>query len=70
MQDSTAQGTFCDMHQLARLLQLVGLAIPPLAMAAQLSEHISAGKMLQFLFVSAGIFLLGYTLQTYGRPSK
>jgi hypothetical protein len=57
------------MRSFARFLQVVGLMIPPLAMAAQLSNSISAGKMLQFLFVSAGIFLAGYLLQTYsGSP--
>jgi len=54
------------MHILARLLQLAGLAILPIAMAAQLSERISTGQMLQFLLVSVGIFVLGYTLQRHG----
>jgi hypothetical protein len=55
------------MQPLARLLQFVGLSIPPLAMIAQLGNHISAGKMLQFLLVSVGIFVLGYTLQRYSK---
>ncbi len=55
------------MQILARLLQLAALAIPPLAMAAQLGEHISSGKMLQFLLLSVGLFVLGYTLQQYRR---
>lgn len=55
------------MQQLARFLQLVGLTIPPLAMIAQLGNHISAGKMLQFLLVSVGVFVLGYTLQRYSK---
>lgn len=53
------------MQTLARLLQLAGLVIPPLAMVAQLTESISTGKMLQFLLLSVGVFLLGYTLQRY-----
>ena len=53
------------MQSIARLLQLAGLTIPPLAMVAQLNESISAGKMLQFLVMSVGLFLLGYTLQRY-----
>jgi hypothetical protein len=53
------------MHTLARLLQLAGLAIPPLAMGAQLSEAISTGRMLQFLLMAVGLFVLGYTLQRY-----
>jgi hypothetical protein len=58
------------MQPLARLFQFVGLAIPPLAMIAQLGNHISAGKMLQFLLLSVGIFVLGYTMQRYSRPAK
>ncbi len=53
------------MHTLARLLQLTGLAIPPLAMGAQLSETISTGRMLQFLLMAVGLFVMGYTLQRY-----
>ena len=53
------------MYNIARLLQLAGLAIPPLAIVAQLNESISAGKMLQFLVMSIGLFLFGYTLQRY-----
>ena len=53
------------MHTLARLLQLAGLAIPPLAMGAQLSETISTGRMLQFLMVAIGLFVLGYTIQRH-----
>ncbi len=56
------------MHLLARLLQLVGLAIPPLAMVAQLGEKISAGQMLQFLVVSVCLFGTGYLLQQYRGP--
>jgi hypothetical protein len=55
------------MQSLARFLQFVGLAIPPLAMIAQLSNNISAGKMLQFLLVAVGVFVLGYTLQHYSK---
>jgi len=53
------------MVKLARIFQLTGLIIPPLAMAAQLSENISTGKMLQFLLLSVGLFVLGYVLQQY-----
>jgi hypothetical protein len=53
------------MHAFARLLQVVGLTIPPLAMIAQLGHHISAGRMLQFLLFSVCVFVAGYLLQTY-----
>ena len=58
-------GNVPGMHTLARLLQLIGLTIPPLAMIAQLGNHISAGRMLQFLLFSVCVFLAGYLLQTY-----
>ena len=58
------------MQSIARLLQFVGLTIPPLAMIAQLGNHISAGKMLQFLLVSVGIFVLGYTMHRYSGSGK
>jgi hypothetical protein len=56
------------MHALARLLQLVGLTIPPLAMIAQLAERISAVQMLQFLVVGVCLFSTGYLLQHYRSP--
>lgn len=57
------------MHALARLLQFAGLVIPPLAMVAQLSNQITAGRMLQFLVFSVCLFLAGYLLQSYrGKP--
>ncbi len=52
------------------MLQVVGLAIPPLAMIAQLGERISAGQMLQFLVASVVLFGIGYLLQQYGGPLK
>jgi hypothetical protein len=58
------------MQTIARLLQLAGLTIPPLAMIAQLMERIRAGQMLQFLVVSVGLFLTGYLLQQYSRPPQ
>jgi hypothetical protein len=56
------------MRALARLLQFAGLTIPPLAMVAQLSQQITAGRMLQFLVFSVCLFLAGYLLQNYRRP--
>ncbi|MCH2114977.1 MAG: hypothetical protein MK171_08720 [Pirellulales bacterium] len=54
------------MHALARLMQMFGLAIPPLVMVAQFNGAIKTGEMLQFLCVAVGVFVLGYTLQRYG----
>jgi hypothetical protein len=53
------------MYTLARLLQLAGLTIPPLAIIAQLNENITLGKMLGFLVVSVTLFSIGYLLQRY-----
>lgn len=53
------------MHAVGRFLQLIGLVIPPLAMVAQLSNAISAGKMLQFLVFAVCLFGAGYLLQCY-----
>ena len=49
---------------------MLGLAIPPLAMVAQLQESITAGQLLQFLVVSIGLFLLGYVLQRFGGAER
>jgi hypothetical protein len=53
------------MRTIARLLQIAGLTIPPLAMIAQLMERIKASQMLLFLAVSVGLFTAGYLLQRY-----
>ena len=58
------------MHTFSRFLQLLGMAIAPLAMVAQLNQRISVGQMLQFLLVSVGIFLVGYTLQQHSGSSR
>ncbi len=60
------------MHTLARMLQMVGLAIPPLAILTQLSDpdHFGTGEMLKFLMMAVGIFLLGYLLQRFGGSAK
>jgi hypothetical protein len=58
------------MHALARLLQIVGLTIPPLAIIAQLSGNIDPGKMLGFLVVSVLVFSIGYMLQRYSGGSR
>jgi hypothetical protein len=60
-----ADGNVLGMFRFGRLLQFVGLVIPPLAIVAQLSESISLGQMLQFLLVSVGVFTMGYLLQRY-----
>jgi hypothetical protein len=58
------------MHALARLLQVAGLIILPLAMVAQLDERIRAGQMLQFMIVGACLFTVGYLLQQNTGPRQ
>jgi hypothetical protein len=53
------------MYALGRLLQLIGLTIPLLAIIAQLNQSISLGQMLQFLVVAIALFGIGYLLQSY-----
>jgi len=60
-----ASGTVLGMYPLARMLQLAGLTIPPLAIVAQLNETITLGQMLGFLVVSMGIFGVGHVMQRY-----
>jgi hypothetical protein len=47
------------------LLQIVGLAIPPVAIIAQLSNSITLGQMLGFVVVAVCVFYIGNLLQRY-----
>jgi hypothetical protein len=53
------------MQSVARLLQLVGLTIPPLAIIAQLTGSIDLKQMLGFLVASVAVFSIGYLMQRY-----
>ena len=44
------------MHGIGKLLQILGLSIPPLSIMAQLANSISQGQMLMFLVASACAF--------------
>jgi hypothetical protein len=61
----SANVSLLAMYSLARLLQILGLAIPPLAIFAQLAQSISTGQMLGFLAVAVCIFYIGNLLQRY-----
>jgi len=54
------------MRAFARLLQLAGLTILPLALLAELGHRIDARQLLRFLIVGACLFTAGYLLQQYG----
>ncbi|MEQ8208642.1 MAG: hypothetical protein RH917_02325 [Lacipirellulaceae bacterium] len=58
------------MQKFAKLLQLLGLSIPPLAMVGELSGRFGSGKMLSFLLVSVCLFSIGYLLQQYTNPQQ
>jgi hypothetical protein len=62
---SAVGGNVLPMFKLGRLLQFVGLVIPPLAIIAQLGESISLGQMLQFLIAAVCVFMIGYLLERY-----
>jgi len=59
-----AQCYCADMYTLGRFLQIAGLAIPPLAIIAELNAR-NPGLLLKFLAVAVGIFTIGYLLQQY-----
>jgi hypothetical protein len=61
--------TVAAMYALARLLQIAGLTILPLAVLAQLAESITPGQMLGFLVVGALVFTMGQVLQRYSSGS-
>lgn len=53
------------MKGLGKFLQIVGLAIPPLVVLAQLSEQITAGQMLIFLVAAVCCFAIGRLAEGY-----
>jgi hypothetical protein len=53
------------MYTIARFLQMVGLAIPLLAIFAQLNQGISVSQLLKFSVVAVLVFSIGYLLQHY-----
>jgi hypothetical protein len=53
------------MLAIARLLQLIGLTIPPLAIIAQLMNSIDLKQMLGFLVASVAVFTIGHLMQRY-----
>ncbi len=55
------------MHAIGRLLQLLGLGLPLLAILAQLSNRISVGEMLAFLVAAMCPFWIGNLMS--GRQS-
>jgi hypothetical protein len=55
------------MRSLGRGLQLLGLAVPPLAMVMQLTEAITLGQMLAALVAAACLFWMGRIVEGYSQ---
>ncbi|MEI7683472.1 MAG: hypothetical protein WCL32_00485 [Planctomycetota bacterium] len=57
------------LYIMARMLQLLGMTLLILGSAGNMAERISVSAMYQFLFAGIGLFIVGYGLQQYSRPS-
>ena len=55
------------MRGVGRVMQIVGLLVPPLAIFMQLSEAISLGQMLTMLVASVCVFGIGRIIEGYSR---
>jgi hypothetical protein len=56
------------LYKSGRFLQLVGLIILPIAMAGEVADSLSLGRMLLWACVGIGVFMIGRTLQSKGEP--
>ena len=56
------------LYRLARLLQLVGLLLLPIAMAGNIAERLDLRAMLVLAGIGVGVFALGWLLQQGVRP--
>ncbi len=56
-----------SMRAFGRLLQIVGLTLPPLSIMLQLSDAIRTGPMLAMLVASVSMFYLGRIIEGYAR---
>ena len=57
------------LYKVGRILQFVGLIILPIAMAGEIAESYSLGRMLVWASVGIGIFGIGWlTQQAAGKP--
>ena len=55
------------MTTFARLLQIIGLALPPLGIVLQLQNVITLGQMLTMLVAAVSAFWLGRIVEGYAR---
>jgi hypothetical protein len=56
------------VYRLARLLQLMGLVILPVAIAGELAERLSLGESLVLSAFGLAVFLAGWLLQKGSQP--
>ncbi|HEY2826938.1 MAG TPA: hypothetical protein VGJ04_05000 [Pirellulales bacterium] len=59
--------TFRVMASLGRLLQIVGLVLPPLSILLQLQGAVTLGQMLLMLVAAVSAFWIGRILEGYAR---
>lgn len=50
-----------------RLMQSVGLTVPPVSIVLQLANSITAGQMLTMLVASVCVFTIGWILTVYSK---
>ena len=55
------------MRLLGRLMEILGLALPLLAIVLQLAQRITVGQMLIMLVAALSMFYLGRMIQGYSR---
>jgi len=55
------------MRLLGRLMEMLGLALPLLAIVLQLAQRITVGQMLIMLVAALSMFYLGRMIQGYSR---
>jgi uncharacterized membrane protein YjfL (UPF0719 family) len=56
------------LYKLGRLMQLIGLIILPIAMAGEIAQSFSLGRMLVWATVGIVVFGIGWWLQRAGQP--
>jgi hypothetical protein len=56
------------VYQIARLLQLAGLILLPVAMAGNVAERLDLREMLTVAGIGVGLFAVGWLLQQTGKP--
>lgn len=55
------------MQSFGRLLQVIGLTVPPLSIVMQLMNSIKANQMLTMLVASVCLFMIGRLIEGYAR---